>query len=203
MMTIDVVSVLFDFFALIAIGAALIVITQNNPVRAVLALVLVFFATSGIWILAHAEFLALILVLVYVGAVMTLFLFVVMMINVDFDSMKKRLIYYLPFLVFIVVALVSLVMMVSPKELLFKSNDLATHLTNTQALGMKLYIDYAFACEVAAVLLLVAIIAAISLAHRATYRDKRQSVLKQIMTKKEDRLKIVKMTAQTKLWDKE
>ncbi len=203
MMTIDVVSVLFYFFALVAIAAALVVITQNNPVRAVLALVLVFFAAAGTWILAHAEFLALILVLGYVGAVMTLFLFVVMMINVDYDSMKKRFIYYMPFLLFIVAVMVSLVMMVYPKALVFKGHELAANLTNTQALGMKLYVDYAFACEVAAVLLLVAIIAAISLAHRATYRDKRQSVVKQILTKKEDRLKIVKMTAQTKLWDKE
>lgn len=198
MMTFNMVNLLFYFFAAVAIGASVLVVTMNNPIRAVLALVLVFFATAGLWILAHTEFLALILVLVYVGAVMTLFLFIVMMINVDFDSMKKRFIYYAPVAVVIIATFVWLVFKVMPDELAYLQPGVPSPLTNAQQLGMKLYTDYAFACEVAATLLLVSIIAAISLAHRATFRDKRQSVLKQILVKKSDRLRIVKMTAANK-----
>ncbi len=198
MMANEVVNVLFYLFAFVAISAAVMVITMNNPVKAVLALVLVFFSSAAIWILVQAEFLALILVLVYVGAVMTLFLFVVMMINVDADSMKKRFVYYAPFLLFVVTTIVGLVYKVYPTSLIFKGQESLMALTNTEALGLKLYVDFAYACEIAAVILLVSIIAAISMAHRATYRDKRQSVLKQVLTRKEDRLRIVKMSAYDK-----
>ena len=103
-------QVVFYVFAALAVGSALMVISENNPVRCVLFLVLTFFASSVLWILVEAEFLALILVLVYVGAVMTLFLFVVMMLNIDIESMKSHFIRYLPFGLIIVALLVGLLM---------------------------------------------------------------------------------------------
>lgn len=186
---------LFLLFAGLAVFGSVLVITMNNPVRCALALVFVFFAAAGIWLLAQAEFLALILVLVYVGAVMTLFLFLVMMINVDTQSMAKHFLYYAPVACLILVVLVSSVLKILPEHLLFVKTLTASQsaMTNTFALGDVLYTDYVFAFELAAVLLLVAIISAIALAHRQTARGKRQSVVKQVMTKKEDRLKILKM----------
>lgn len=190
-------QIIFFVFATIAVIAALMVVMFNNPVRAVLALILVFFATAGLWILAEVEFLALILVLVYVGAVMTLFLFLVMMINIDIESMKKRFVYYAPFGVIVLAVLVSLVWMVKPAHLLFAGKaPLVETYTNSQALGMVLYTDYVYAFECAAVLLLVAIISAIALANRSILRGKRQNILKQLMTRKEDRLRVVKMPSE-------
>lgn len=187
-------QILFYVFGFVAICSALLVVTMNNPVRSVLALVLVFFATAGIWILAQVEFLALILVLVYVGAVMTLFLFMVMMINVDYASMKKRFIFYAPVGLFVLCVLVGLLWMVKPTELLFAHQEMANQgLSNAQQLGAVLYTDYVYAFEIAAVLLLVAIVAAIALANRGLVRSKKQSVVKQIMTRKEERLRIVEM----------
>lgn len=187
-------QILFYVFGFIAIVSALMVVTMNNPVRSVLALVLVFFATAGIWILAQVEFLALILVLVYVGAVMTLFLFMVMMINVDYASMNKRFVYYAPVGLIVLSVLVGLVWMVKPTALLFAHKEIAAEgLSNAQQLGAVLYTDYVYAFEIAAVLLLVAIVASIALVNRGVVRSKKQSVIKQIMTRKEDRLRIVEM----------
>jgi NADH-quinone oxidoreductase subunit J len=198
-MAVELQQILFYVFAFIAVCAALMVVTMNNPVRAVLALVLVFFATAGLWILAQVEFLALILVLVYVGAVMTLFLFMVMMLNVDHDSMKKRFIYYAPLGLVVMAVIVGLVWMVKPAQLIFAQKaPVSETLSNAKVLGMVLYTEYAYAFEIAAVLLLVAIIAAIALANRGLVRGKRQDILKQIMTRKEDRLRVVKMAVETR-----
>ena len=168
---------------------------MNNPVRSALALVFVFFSASALWLLLQAEFLALILVLVYVGAVMTLFLFVVMMINVDVESMAKNFIYYVPIAAIIISIIVGAVLKMMPTTLLFVKpiSALTTGMTNTKALGSVLYTDYVYAFEIAAVLLLVAIISAIALVHRQRTTAKRQDIVKQIMTQKEDRLKIIKM----------
>jgi len=206
--------IIFYVFAGLTILSALLVITQNNPVRCVLFLVLAFFASSVLWILAEAEFLALILVLVYVGAVMTLFLFVVMMLNIDIESMKSHFVRYLPF-GFILVALLTGLLMVALPQNSFKSgvemavvvNNIAGNIvpegavsapvSNTEALGLVLYTDYVFAFELAAVILLVAIIAAITLVHRNTpKRSKRQDVVRQIMTRPEDRLSLHKMKSE-------
>ncbi len=186
---------LFLLFAGLAILGSVLVVTLNNPVRCALALVFVFFAAAGLWILAQAEFLALILVLVYVGAVMTLFLFLVMMINVETESMAKHFMYYAPIAFLILAVIVSAVFKMLPDSLLFIKNLTAAQIAmpNTETLGSVLYTDYVYAFELAAVLLLVAIISAIALAHRQKARGKRQSIVKQIMTKKEDRLKILKM----------
>ena len=202
----QLLQVIFYVFAGLTILSALMVITQNNPVRCVLFLVLTFFASSVLWILVNAEFLAMILVLVYVGAVMTLFLFVVMMLNIDIESMKRQMLWYLPFGLILVALLVSLLMTALPKAQ-FKSDAVATSvstqmdpttkpLSDTESLGMVLYTDYVFAFELAAVILLVAIIAAITLVHRNPIRSKRQNIVSQIMTRRADRVTLVNMKSE-------
>jgi len=194
-MSAELPHLLFLLFAGLAVFGSVLVITMNNPVRCALALVFVFFAASGLWLLAQAEFLALIFVLVYVGAVMTLFLFLVVMLIVDTQSMAKQFLFYAPVAALILVVIVGAVLKMLPDQLLFVKNLTASQaaMTNTFALGDVLYTDYVYAFELAAVLLLVAIISAIALALRQKARGKRQSIVKQIMTTKEDRLKIIKM----------
>ena len=195
------VQVIFFVFAGLTVLSALMVITQNNPVRCVLFLVFAFFTSSVLWILVQAEFLALILVLVYVGAVMTLFLFVVMMLNIDQEEKASKKLRFLPFIFVTVALLVSLILKALPKnqfavELSQKALELpASPLSDTAALGMVLYTDYLAPFELAAVILLVAIIAAITLVHRASNRSKRQNILKQLMTRREDRVTLVPMKA--------
>lgn len=207
---------IFYLFAGLTILSALLVVTQNNPVRCVLFLVLAFFTSSVLWILVQAEFLALILVLVYVGAVMTLFLFVVMMLNIDVESAKAHFMRYLPFGLILVALMVGLLLVALPRDTFNTDVKLSVAveqvvakdfvpdetvpatptLSNTEALGMILYTDYVFAFELAAVILLVAIVAAITLVHRSPIRSKRQSVVQQIMTRRDDRVKLVKMKAE-------
>jgi NADH-quinone oxidoreductase subunit J len=211
-------QLVFYVFATITVLSAFMVITQSNPVRCVLFLVLAFFATSILWLLVSAEFLALILVLVYVGAVMTLFLFVVMMLNIDIESTKNHFLKYMPFGLILVALLTGLLLKALPLGIYKTSEALPAvvsqtasidHLpeitivekkvsmSNTEALGMVLYTDYVFAFELAAVILLVAIIAAITLAHRQQIRSKRQNIVKQIMTQRNDRVELVKMKSES------
>lgn len=214
--------IVFYGFAALAVGAALMVITQNNPVRCVLFLVLTFFASAVLWMMAGAEFLALILILVYVGAVMTLFLFVVMMLNIDTESMKAHFARYLPFGLILVALLTGLLLIALPEKLFntdmnkqavmgrtiselhsYAFSDNARHrqpkrLSNTEAIGMVLYTDYVFAFEIAAVLLLVAIISAITLAHRNVSRSKQQNIIRQLMTRPSDRIEIIPMKPEHK-----
>ncbi|AOW58809.1 TPA: NADH-quinone oxidoreductase subunit J [Legionella pneumophila] len=214
-----VIQAIFYVFALLTVLSAVMVISQNNPVRCVLFLVLTFFTSAVLWILAEAEFLALILILVYVGAVMTLFLFVVMMLNIDIESMKSHLIKYLPFGLIIVALLTGLLMVAIPKDL-FKNSvqtqekplsvnsqlmDLSTEdglvtpenaTSNTEKLGMVLYTDYILAFEIAAVILLVAIVSAITLVHRGAIRSKRQDITQQIMTRRAERVKLISMKSE-------
>jgi NADH-quinone oxidoreductase subunit J len=209
----SLIQVVFYFFAGLTVLSALMVITQNNPVRCVLFLVLAFFTSAVLWILLSAEFLALVLVLVYVGAVMTLFLFVVMMLNIDIEEMKTHVIRYLPFGLIGVALLASLLVIVIPevdfknavetaqtpivKSHLFDTGTVGYNsISNTAALGDVLYTDYVFAFELAAAILLVAIIAAITLVHRAPIRCKQQNVVAQIMTRRDERVKLVKMKAE-------
>lgn len=191
------IQVIFYTMAACAVGSAVMVISQNNPVRCVLFLVLTFLASSILWMLVEAEFLALILVLVYVGAVMTLFLFVVMMLNIDKETTKSHLMRHLP-TGFILVALLTGLLLVSIPEGFFQSQapQLKSAMSNTEALGMVLYTDYLLALELAAVILLVAIISAITLVHRGIVRSKRQNIKAQIMTSPSDRMKLISMKAE-------
>ena len=193
------VHLIFYFFALVAGCSAIVVVTAKNPVRSVLALVVTFFAMSGIWMLLHAEFLSLILLLVYVGAVMTLFLFVVMMLSVNREASKSGFVRFLPVTLVIVIMLTSL-MMIGANESYFKGMPMPVaeneHFSNLQLVGRLLYMDFAYPFEVAGVLLLAAIIAAIMLTHRVPHRRKMQNPSKQMARKAKDAVKIIKMASE-------
>ena len=188
----------FYVFAAILVFAGLRVITTRNPVHAALWLVLSFFTAAAIWILLQAEFLAITLVLVYVGAVMVLFLFVVMMLDVNFDSLRRQFRSYLPQGV-IVGALVLLEMTLAVVSSAIGAAQIAPPLptgSNTKALGSLLYVDYVYPFEIAAVVLLVAIVAAIALTHRKRKATRYQDPAVQAKVRREDRVRIVRMPAE-------
>lgn len=207
MMHMTIQQIIFYIFAGLTVLSAVMVITQSNPVRCVLFLVFCFFTSSVLWLLLQAEFLALILVLVYVGAVMTLFLFVVMMLNIDTESIKGHVLRWLPIGLIMSAALVGLLYIALPTVGIFGNEPIvhnvqmaadtaAVALSDTQAIGMILYTDYFLAFELAAVLLLVAIIAAVTLAHRPPRPSKRQSILNQLMVRRDDRVTLVTMKSE-------
>lgn len=197
------VQFVFYFFAIIAIASSLMVIASRNPVRGALFLVLTFFAMAALWILLQAEFLALILVLVYVGAVMTLFLFVVMMLRVNIVRFREGFIRYLPFAVLILLGVTAMsIMVIGPDQFGLAHFSLpslkAGNESNTAELGMVLYTEYAYPFEIAAVLLLAAIIAAIALTHRQPVARKVQNSSDQMDVRREDRVKLIQMKSEKK-----
>jgi len=187
----------FYAFAAILIFAGLRVITTRNPVHAALWLVLAFFTSGAIWLMLQAEFLAIALVLVYVGAVMVLFLFVVMMLDVNFDSLRKQFRSYLPkgVLVGALVLCEMALVVVSSASGGVAAPPLPAG-SNTKALGALLYVDYVYPFEIAAVVLLVAIIAAIALTHRKRKATRYQDPAVQAKVRREDRVRIVQMPAE-------
>ena len=191
-------TIIFYVFATATVICACAVVTVRNPVHAALFLVLTSFTRALIWMTLEAEFLAIILVLVYVGAVMVLFIFVVMMLDINIARMREGFVRYLP-LGLAVSAIMLLIMLsvvtsdVFVMEVGSEPVAKAADYSNTKALGAVLYTDYVFAFEIAAVILLVAIIAAISLTMRKRGKTKYQSPSAQIAVRKEDRLRIVKM----------
>ncbi len=194
---------LFYVFAALLIFSAVMVISRRNPVHSALFLVLAFFNSAGLWMLAEAEFLAIVLILVYVGAVMVLFLFVIMMLDVDLAVLRAGFIRYLP--VGILVALlmfIEMAMVLGPKHFgsaVFVPPAPATaDVNNTADLGMALFTNNLYALEIAAVILLVAIVAAISLSLRERPPGKKQDISRQVQVKARDRLKIIKMAAEEK-----
>lgn len=197
------VHLIFYFFAAVAVMSAISVITVKNPVRSVLSLVVTFFAMSGIWMLLRAEFLSLILLLVYVGAVMTLFLFVVMMLNVDKETKQSGFVRFFPIGTIIVLLTTALIIVaVGPSYFGITQMPLPqpepADFSNTKQLGLLIYTDYAYAFEIAGVLLLAAMIAAITLAHRGPVKRKVQDISKQIAVRPEDRLRMIKMAPEPK-----
>jgi NADH-quinone oxidoreductase subunit J len=194
-------EVVFYAFSTIMVVAALSVITARNPVHSALSLVLTFFATSAIWLLLEAEFLAISLVLVYVGAVMVLFLFVVMMLDINITVMREGFMRYVPFgIVIALILIVQMILVVGPENFGLQAfAEPARHAadySNTKELGRVLYTDYVFPFEIASVILLVAIVAAISLTMRRRPGTKHQNPGRQVMVKREDRLRVVKMKAE-------
>ena len=191
-------AVLFYCFATILIGAAMGVIFSRNPVHAVMFLVLAFFQSAMLWLLIEAEFLALVLVLVYVGAVMVLFLFVVMMLDIDVERSKGGYTGYLPLGLVIaglmVIELMQIIWWRSSADVA-SGGFVATPdgYSNTEALGAVLYTEHVYAFEIAAVILLLAIVAAISLTMRKRPGLKQQNISEQVAVKASDRLRIVKM----------
>ena len=193
-----IAHLVFYVFAAILLFSAVMVIVSRNPLHGVLFLVLAFFASSVLWMLLQAEFLALVLIFVYVGAVMTLFLFVVMMLNIDLLPLREGFVRYLPFGVLVLVLLVGLmVLAILPKHFAFASQahlkiQPATY-SNVKTLGRVLYTQYMYPFEIAAVLLLVAIVSAISLTFRGRYLSKAQKVSQQVTVKPEERVRLVEM----------
>jgi len=200
-MTIELL--VFYVFAGVLVFAGLRVITARNPVHAALFLVLAFFTAAAIWMLLRAEFLAITLVLVYVGAVMVLFLFVVMMLDINLDRLREGFWRYLPLgsaigvLVVFEMALVVGAKYYSSGSLPMPPDAGPGH-SNTKALGRLLYTDYVYPFELAAVLLLVAIVAAIALAMRRRKDTKYQDPARQVAVKRRDRVRLVSMPAEKK-----
>jgi len=194
-------EIVFYAFSALMVVAALGVVSARNPVHSALFLVLTFFATSAIWLLLEAEFLAITLVLVYVGAVMVLFLFVVMMLDINVTRMREGLMRYAPFGIAIAILLiVQMVIVVGPEYFGLQAFAIPTphaaDYSNTKELGRILYTDYVYAFELASVILLVAIIAAITLTMRRRPNTRHQNPGEQMKVLKEDRLRIVKMKSQ-------
>ncbi len=193
----DTNTALFYVFSAVLLLAGFRVITARSPVYAALFLVLAFFSAACVWILLRAEFLAIALVLVYVGAVMVLFLFVVMMLDVDVGSLRAGFWRHFP-----VAAIVGVIIALEMAAVLlpgFRLTDAPTtsaaalKLGNTKVLGIEVYTRYLYPLQIAAVLLLVAIIAAISLTLRARKDSKRIDPSDQVKAKKADRIRIVSM----------
>jgi len=192
--------ILFYGFGFVLLASALGVVLVRNPVHAALLLVLAFVTTSGLWLLLYAEFLAITLVLVYVGAVMVLFLFVVMMLDINLDTLREGFWGNLP-----IAALVGILMAAEMAALLWRSFGdaqlgvaavAAPGYSNTKALGRVIYTDYVFAFELAAVILLVAIVAAIAITLRHRKATKYQDAATQLAARARDRLRIVKMKSE-------
>jgi NADH-quinone oxidoreductase subunit J len=193
---------LFYVFALILLFAAVRVITARNPIHAALFLVLAFFTSAALWLLLEAEFLAITLVLVYVGAVMVLFLFVVMMLDINVAPVRGSFSKYLP-----IGAAVALVIFIEMALIVGSSyfggeqynlvRQAADH-SNTRELGRVLYTFYVYPFEIAAVILLVAIIAAISLTMRQREGTKTQNPGQQVRVSRDDRVRLVRMASEKK-----
>ena len=196
-------SILFYVFATIMFGAALGVILSRNPVHAVMFLVFTFFNAAILWLLAEAEFLAIVLVLVYVGAVMVLFLFVVMMLEVNIEAAKRGLTRYAP--LGIALALVMAIELINVIWLRGQGQESTAGFaatpegySNTEALGAVLYTEHVYSFEIAAVILLLAIVAAITLTMRKRPGLKVQNIAKQVAVRAKDRVRVVKMDAEKK-----
>lgn len=192
-----VTQIIFYCFAVMAIGSALLVVFSRSPVYSILFLVLTFFATAGIWIILQAEFLGLILVIVYVGAVMTLFLFVVMMLDLEEVLKYRNLVRFYP-IVMLLVGLIfaGLLIFVGPWHFGFHNFPappaLPADYSSTKALGMVLYTHYTLPFELAGVILLVGMVSAIALTQRQRRQRHRQSQAEQIAVRPEDRIRLVK-----------
>jgi NADH-quinone oxidoreductase subunit J len=198
-------TVLFYIFALLLTVSGLKVITSRNPVASALFLVLAFFNAAAIWMLLQAEFLAILLVLVYVGAVMVLFLFVVMMLDINLDVLRRDFRRFVPMATIvgaIIVIETALILWhgygatVQPVRDTTAAVAGAADWSNTRLIGKIIYTDYIFAFEVAGLVLLVAIIAAIALTTRHAKDSKRQKISDQVQVRASDRVRVVKMASE-------
>ncbi len=194
-------SILFFIFAATLIGAALGVILARNPVYSALLLVLCFFNSAVIWLLLDAEFLGIVLVLVYVGAVMVLFLFVVMMLDINLAELREGLAKYWPLAVavagFVVFAIINIIVVKNLGGMSVRTAPaLAANYSNTRELGTALFTRYAYPAQIAAVILLVASVAAIVLTLRRRPGGKPQNIALQVAVRAKDRVRIVKMASE-------
>ena len=191
-------TAIFYAFAAVLLVSGLAVITARNPVHGALALVLAFFTASAIWLLLRAEFLAIALVVVYVGAVMVLFLFVVMMLDINLERVREGFWRNLPLaLVVGGIMVAEMIAMLANRYFgLPRPRVLPAGYSNTKELGRVLYTQYAFAFEVAAVILLVAIIAAIALTLRQRKDTRHQDASEQVKARREERVRLVSMPSE-------
>jgi NADH-quinone oxidoreductase subunit J len=194
-------TVLFFMFAAVLVCAALGVILSRNPVYSALLLVLCFFNSAVIWLLLDAEFLGIVLVLVYVGAVMVLFLFVVMMLDINLEKLRKEFAGYWPLTVavagFVVFAMLNVIVVKQLGGASLKTAPvIAANYSNTRDLGVQLFTRYAYPAQIAAIILLVASIAAIVLTLRHRAGAKPQDVAKQVAVRAQDRVRLVKMESE-------
>jgi NADH-quinone oxidoreductase subunit J len=190
-------TAIFYAFAAVLVVSAAAVITARNPVHAVLCMVLCFFTTAGLWLLLRAEFLALVLVLVYAGAVMVLFLLVVMMLDINIERLRAGMWKNLPLaLVVGGIMVFEMIAVLANRRFGALPAELAPGYSNTRALGRVLYTQYAYAFEIAGVILLVAIIAAIALTLRRRKDTRRQDPAEQVRAWREQRVRLVSMPAE-------
>lgn len=200
-----IVEIVFYLFGGVLVASALCVITARNPVYSVLFLVLSFFSAACIWLLLEAEFLAIVLVLVYVGAVMVLFLFVVMMLDINLTKLKAGFIRYLPVGVLVALAMAAqlfIVIWTRGLESQVLVYDLEANESSTRALGEWLFTRYLYPFEIAGIILLVAIVAAIALTHRRRPETKYQDPSLQVKIKRDERIRLVKVNAEAEQEEK-
>lgn len=191
----------FYFFSVVMVLASLRVITAKNPVHAALFLVLAFFSAGGIWMLLHAEFLAIALVMVYVGAVMVLFLFVVMMLDINLERIRQGFWSYLPVGAVVGVAMVvEMVMVLAGRyfglEGMPEPSPVPVGYSNTKELGRLIYTDYVYPFELASIVLLVAMVAAVALTLRKRNNVKQVDPAHQISVRRDDRVRVVSMNSE-------
>lgn len=194
-------TIVFYVFAAITVIAAMGVITSRNPVHAALYLVLAFCSAAGIWMLLEAEFLAIVLVLVYVGAVMVLFLFVVMMLDVNLVRLREGFWRWFPFGALLAGLMVfEMIWVLGARQTSDTVGAIAhpANYSNTKELGRLIYTDYVYPFEIAAVILLVAMVAAIALTLRRRTGVKSQNIAEQLKANKADRLRVVSMPVERK-----
>ena len=190
-------QIIFYIFGVMLLLSATMVVVIKNPIHAALFLVLSFFSSAAVWLLLNAEFLAIALVLVYVGAVMVLFLFVIMMLDINLSTLKDGFARYFPLGIFIALLMVIAMGIIVGSD--YFTSDTYTQIntsttpSNTKLLGYAIYTDYLYQFEIAGVILLVAIIAAISLSMSKLKITKSTHPNEQVSVKKEDRLRVVKM----------
>ncbi|HEY5994722.1 MAG TPA: NADH-quinone oxidoreductase subunit J [Gallionellaceae bacterium] len=192
-------TLIFFSLAALSLFAGVRVITARNPVHAALFLVLAFFSMAGIWLLLEAEFLAMTLVLVYVGAVMVLFLFVVMMLDINIERLREGFWRWFPFGLLLAAVMVGEMVWVLGSRITAETAGAVRHAanySNTRELGKLVYTDYVYPFELAAVLLLIAIVAAIALTLRRRKDSKSQDVAQQVAVRREDRVRIVQVPSE-------
>ncbi|NNK34197.1 MAG: NADH-quinone oxidoreductase subunit J [Xanthomonadales bacterium] len=192
-------EIVFYLFSVVMLGAAVMVITVRNPVYAALSLVLAFFSAAAIWMLLEVEFLAIILILVYVGAVMVLFLFVVMMLDINLAPLKEGFMRYLPAGIVVALLMATELLLVLWSRGRFDTSAFPVPppnpdgYSNTKEVGEVLFTNYLLPFEVAGVILLVAIIAAVALTLRHRPGSRRQNPSLQVRVQRDERIRLVKM----------
>ena len=193
----NVEIIIFYIFSLLLLSSSIAVITVNNPVKSAISLVFSFFSSAVLWLLLNAEFLSIILILVYVGAVMVLFLFVVMMLDINISQAKEGFVKYLPIGIFVFVTIAGLLSYFFYNQFENSDKNIITSIDligtdNTKNLGYLLYTEYLLAFEIAAIILLLGIISAITLTLRKSTTNKYQNPSYQVNVSKNERLRIIK-----------